>query len=306
MEDSIRDYFVTLSYDIADGIRNPEEYSTKISMMLMILTIGFSVEYLGLKVMKKHFKSVKTYYKIRPIFKSLIRGIMILMTLKTWMQALDTFILLIFIALLFISIFVKGMINNLIAWFIIEKRKHFRIYDRLEINGVKGEVIKIGFIHFTMVEINNWLSSDSPTGRTIKIPNSVIFDDNIFNYTALNHFIWHEISYTLTHESDWQQAQVIMKKACDQEFFKQKNRTFPEVTDFEKEMEAIELSDGTTEPTFLMDVTEVGIDVKIRYLVHYKEGAATKTVLHQAILTDFNNSNTIHFANFNVEIVKVP
>ena len=302
MEQSISDYFMTTTLDIAKGLQNPQEYSTKFSMMLLIIIIGFTVEYLGIKLLTKKITNVKTLYRCRAILKSTTRTIMILATLKTWMQAMDTFILLLFLAALFVSIYIKGMINNIIAWFIIEKRKHFRLYDRIEIDGVKGEVIKTGFIHFTIVEISNWFSSDAPTGRTIKIPNSYIFDNEVFNYTELNHFVWNEICYTISHDSNWQKGQEILTTVCNNEFSRLKNRTFTDVNNIQKELAAIALSNGTAEPTFNMDVTTVGIDLKVRYLVHYREGSSTKTILHQEIMKALAQAPDIQFANFLVEM----
>ena len=302
MEQSISDYFMNATMDIAKGLQNPQEYSTKFSMMLFIIIIGFTVEFLGMKLLKKKIKNVKTLYRCRAILKSTTRTIMILATLKTWMQAMDTFILLLFLAALFVSIYIKGMINNIIAWFIIEKRKHFRLYDRIEIDGVKGEVIKTGFIHFTIVEISNWFSSDAPTGRTIKIPNSYIFDNEVFNYTELNHFVWNEICYTISHDSNWKKGQDILTTVCEKEYNALKNRTFKDVSNIQKELAAIALSNGSADPTFNMDVTTVGIDLKVRYLVHYREGSSTKTRLHQQIMTELAKQPDIQFANFLVEM----
>ncbi len=46
------------------------------------------------------------------------------------------------------------------------------------------------------------MSGDSFTGRMISIPNSMILDQNVFNYTRDTKFIWDEVIVSITYESD--------------------------------------------------------------------------------------------------------
>ena len=44
--------------------------------------------------------------------------------------------------------------------------------DRVEINGVQGDVIDVRLFQFSIVEVGNWVDADQSTGRIIHVPNS--------------------------------------------------------------------------------------------------------------------------------------
>lgn len=46
--------------------------------------------------------------------------------------------------------------------------KVYKPGDRIEINGIKGDVIDVDSIYTTMMEIGQWVESDNYTGRIVK------------------------------------------------------------------------------------------------------------------------------------------
>ncbi|MEM6646123.1 MAG: hypothetical protein AAF730_07715 [Bacteroidota bacterium] len=43
---------------------------------------------------------------------------------------------------------------------------------RIEINGVKGDVLDIRVLRTTMMEVGGWVGTDQSTGRIVHVPNS--------------------------------------------------------------------------------------------------------------------------------------
>lgn len=54
--------------------------------------------------------------------------------------------------------------------------KVYKPGDRIEINGIKGDVIDVNSIYTTMMEIGQWIHSD----RIVKLSNSFIFKGPIY------------------------------------------------------------------------------------------------------------------------------
>ena len=74
--------------------------------------------------------------------------------------------------------------------------------DRIQIKSVEGDILDIGFFEFTLLEIKNWVEADQSTGRIIHIPNGLVFNNPVMNYNQAMDFIWHEVPFRITFESN--------------------------------------------------------------------------------------------------------
>ncbi len=101
-------------------------------------------------------------------------------------------------------------ILNAIGWLYVSSTKLYRIGDRIEINGKKGDVADITIMHTFMREINNWLDGDIHTGRLISVPNKEVFDSGTKNYTKASPYIWDSVKVAVTYESNHEKAKKIV------------------------------------------------------------------------------------------------
>ncbi len=101
-------------------------------------------------------------------------------------------------------------ILNAIGWLYISSTKVYRIGDRIEIGGKKGDVADITIMHTLIREINSWLDGDIHTGRLIAVPNKVVFDTGARNYTRSSPYIWDSVKVAVTYESDHEKAKQII------------------------------------------------------------------------------------------------
>ena len=51
------------------------------------------------------------------------------------------------------------------GYFAIKHWKYFKKGSRIEVKDIIGDVIDVNLISFTLLEVRNWLSSDTDTGR---------------------------------------------------------------------------------------------------------------------------------------------
>lgn len=91
---------------------------------------------------------------------------------------------------------------NIVGWGLLVYRRIYRLGDRIKVNDVTGYVTSISVMNTTVREFGGWMSGDSFTGRLVSIPNSMILETNVFNYTKDTKFIWDEVLVSVTYESD--------------------------------------------------------------------------------------------------------
>lgn len=114
-----------------------------------------------------------------------------------------------------IAIALADVFLDLAGWLFIVFRKPFKVGDRIEIDGVAGDVIDVRVFRFTVLEIRNWVDADQSTGRVVHIPNGMLFKHPTANFTEGFYHIWHEVPVLVTFESDWRRAEEMMKEAIE-------------------------------------------------------------------------------------------
>src|SRR5680860_393719 len=95
-----------------------------------------------------------------------------------------------------------------------------RVYkpgDRIEINGIKGDVIDIDGIYTTIMEMGEWVGSDNYSGRIVKISNAFVFKGPIKNYSMDFPFIWDELNILITYGSDVELAKKIVLETAKEQ-----------------------------------------------------------------------------------------
>jgi small-conductance mechanosensitive channel len=104
---------------------------------------------------------------------------------------------------------------NIVGWAVLMYRSIYHLGDRIKINDVKGYVTNISVMNTTVREFGGWMSGDSFTGRLVSIPNSMITEANVYNYTKDTKFIWDEVTVSITYESDMTAAREHVLKATE-------------------------------------------------------------------------------------------
>ena len=105
------------------------------------------------------------------------------------------------------------MITSIAGYFVILRGSTFTVGDRISMGGVRGDVMRLGFIQTTFMEMGQppsvpgadpamWVKSRQFTGRIVTVTNSKIFAEPVFNYTRDFPFIWEEMSIPITYEAD--------------------------------------------------------------------------------------------------------
>jgi len=110
-----------------------------------------------------------------------------------------------------LAIALSDVLKNLAGWLFIVTRRPFRLGERVEIDGHKGDVVDIRAFRFTLFEIEtDRVRAEQPTGRLLHVPNGLVFTEPVANYTEGFHYIWLEVPVLVTFESDWEAVEQIL------------------------------------------------------------------------------------------------
>lgn len=93
----------------------------------------------------------------------------------------------------------------------------YTIGDRIEINGVRGNVIDQTFLATTVLEIGPGHVTSQYSGRAIVFPNSLLLAHPLINETYMKEYIVHVVTIPLSVTDDWQRAEKLLLQIADEE-----------------------------------------------------------------------------------------
>lgn len=120
----------------------------------------------------------------------------------------------------------QQVITALAAYFVILRGDTFSVGDRITLGGVRGDVVRLGFLKTTIMEMGQppsvsssdpavWVNSRQYTGRLVTVTNGVIFQDPVYNYTRDFPFIWEEIALPIAYAADRDRVEAILLEAAE-------------------------------------------------------------------------------------------
>ncbi|MDH5414040.1 MAG: mechanosensitive ion channel family protein [Flavobacteriaceae bacterium] len=109
-----------------------------------------------------------------------------------------------------IAFTLQEVILSVAGWFAIFGSNIYKPGDRIELNGIKGDVIDISITKTTLMEIGQWVKSDNYSGRIVKISNAFVFKSAVHNYSTDFPFVWDEMDLPIKYGSDINLANQIV------------------------------------------------------------------------------------------------
>ena len=112
----------------------------------------------------------------------------------------------------------QELIGALAGWFNIVSGSIFRVGDRVQIGGVRGDVIDITPLRTKVMEIGSsvhddaWVRGRQYTGRIVAVSNKATFTEPVFNYSTAFNFIWEEVTIPVAYHDNWRAAEAIMNE----------------------------------------------------------------------------------------------
>ena len=187
----------------------------------------------------------------------------------------------------------KEVFISLAGWVAIAFGDLFKVGDRVQLGGIKGDVIDITFMRTTLMELGEWVNGDLYTGRIVRIANSVVFTAPLFNYSKDLPFLWDEIVISVKSESEISLVRQVLVDVADEvvgEYVKHAKLHWESV----KNKYLVE--DERLDPIISLNVSGTTLEYTVRYPVDFKERRVTKDKLFEEIMKRFKSHDEVVLA----------
>ncbi|HEY0459146.1 MAG TPA: mechanosensitive ion channel family protein [Pyrinomonadaceae bacterium] len=181
-------------------------------------------------------------------------------------------------------------ITSFIGWIYILVKSPYQVGDRIRIGDATGDVIDVSYLDTTLWEFGGeYLSTDHPSGRIIKFPNSNVLGTSVYNYSwAVFPYIWNEIKFQIAYDSDLAFVEKVMREAAEEEVgeaMMERVRTYRELL-AQTPVNQLEVREY---PSVQFRVSEnTWIEAIVRYLVEPRGAGRVKTRLIKKMLERLN------------------
>ena len=273
----------------------------KIIETIFILLTGYLLMFGFIGIINKRVKDIKTRHTVRKNAVYSVSIILFVVIFFIWIQNINSITIFLGVAGAGLALALQEVILSIAGWFLILLKHPFETGDRIEINGIQGDVIDIRIFQTSLLEIGNWVDADQSTGRIVNLPNSFVFKHANYNYSRGFEFIWHEIPVLLTFESDWKRGKEIMMSHA-------KNLAEGLEAEVSRKIGAMRnrymIYYGKLTPIVYVNIKDSGVELTLRYLTEAKKRRSTQDQLCQAILNDFKKDPQVNLAYPTYRIVK--
>jgi small-conductance mechanosensitive channel len=274
-----------------------------IRFLIILIFVLLSIQFIR-RYLKKRISNTVIRYKAQKGIEILGYLLLVFFTITYFSGAIKDFTIIIGLFTAGLAFTLQELILSIAGSVYIFLVKVYKPGDRIEINGIKGDVIDVDSIYTTMMEIGEWVSSDNYSGRIVKLSNAFVFKGPIYNYSQDFLFIWDEFNLPIRYGSDIDLAKSIVIKTATEIL---SDYTANSKSQWNEVVNKYYIEDAAVDPTLAIALTDNWIQFNLRYIVDFKKRRITKHILNDKIRSEIEDTNgKIILASTTIELIKIP
>jgi small-conductance mechanosensitive channel len=188
-----------------------------------------------------------------------------------------------------VAIAVQPILLNVMGWISIVASRLYRIGDRVYMGdnawGALGDVSDINLFFTRINELDR--VSWQETGGFVSVPNSIVLSKNVINYTTESPFIWDEISFRISHGSDYKLAQKLAEDSV-KKIAGEKMKDAAKFLSLRKYK--LKIKDIAEEPITYVSLEGGNVRVAVRYLVAARKKRQVEAQITESLLRGLNKN----------------
>ncbi|MBS4539520.1 mechanosensitive ion channel family protein [Clostridium sp. D2Q-11] len=256
------------------------------------------------KNLNKYIKENDNRYKTKKVINILGYIIAIILIVLIFIDDIRGVTITLGVASAGIAFALQEVIVSIAGWVAILTGNIYKAGDRVEVGGIKGDVIDLGVLRTTIMEVGQWVNGDLYNGRIVRVANSFVFKQPVFNYSANFPFLWDEIKIPIKFGGDYLYAKDTINNVAEEI-----------IGDYAREAEKqwkvmvrkFRIENASTKPMVTMIATDNWVEYTLRYVVDYRKRRYTKDLLFTRILEEVHKSgDRIELASATFDLVGLP
>ena len=203
-----------------------------------------------------------------------------------------------------VAVALQDVLASIAGAFSIGFSKLYTVGDRVQIGETRGDVIDIGLLRTTLMEIGSWVGRDLYSGRIVRIPNNTVLKNSVFNYSQGFRFIWDQVKVVFTIASDAALAREMLLRIANDvigEYLVEAQKSWNAVSeDYRTENPPIE-------PFVALAVTGGSMEFTVNYVVDYTQRTFVQDRMFTKVVQEVAISNgRLAWSSSGVTVINQP
>ncbi len=260
----------------------------KLVTVLVGALVIFALVRLSQRSLGRYVKNSEVRYRLRKGVTFLGYLVAVLFIGAVFNERLGQFTVAFGVAGAGIAFALQEVIASVAGWLAVSVGGFYGPGDRIQLGGIRGDVIDIGILRTTLMECGEWVNGDQYNGRIVRVANSFVFKEPVFNYSADFPFLWDEIMVPIKYGSDYRLAREILQRVAEEvvgEYAAGAEAAWKDVV--RKYM----IEDASVRPRVTLVANQNWLEFTLRFVVDFKVRRATKDQLFVRILEEIDKAH---------------
>jgi small-conductance mechanosensitive channel len=213
-----------------------------------------------------------------------------------------------------VAVSLQRVLTSFAAYLIVLRGRVYTVGDRITMGGVRGDVVRVGFMQTAVMEMgappasqngnpDTWITAWQYTGRIVSLTNDKIFDNPVYNFTREFPYMWDEIPIPVKYGADWQRAEAILLDAARRHTTEYVEKATPALEELRKKyVLALVIA---LEPKVYLRLTDNWMELTLRFTGPVHGVRAIKDAMARDIIAALDEAK-IEVASATYEIIGVP
>ena len=207
----------------------------------------------------------------------------------------------------------QKVVTALAGYFVILRGQTFNVGDRITMGGVRGDVIALGFLQTTIMEMGQphavqqadpamWVRGRQYSGRIVTVSNAKIFDEPVYNYTRDFPYLWDELVLPISYSADRARAERILQEVSERHTVRIEQMSDESLREMQRRyfMKPAEMK-----PKVYYRLTDNWLELTVRFIAEDRGVRDLKDAMSRDILKALDEAG-IGVASATFEIVGLP
>ncbi len=180
-----------------------------------------------------------------------------------------------------IAVALQDVILSIAGYFRLSGRFGIKHGDRVELQGVRGEVVELGLTKLTLLELGGDGIQSGPTGRLVMIPNSSVFRDKFLNHPGHSLIIWRELRFTLSPDCDFRVVEKQLLEVVEAVFARYRDSARSQLQEMERNLNT---RVDSSRPQSRVRLQAEGLQITLRFPVDVRTEAQVVDEISRRLL----------------------
>ena len=207
----------------------------------------------------------------------------------------------------------QKVVTAVAGYFVLLRGETFNVGDRITMGGVRGDVMDLGLIYTTIMEMGQspgeqadspsmWIAGRQYTGRVVTVTNDKIFEEPVYNYSREFPYIWDEMRIPIPYAADHPRAEKIILEVTSRHTVKITEMSRESLNELKRRYF---IQDAELQPRVYYRLTDNWIELSVRFIAKTHGIRELKNQMSRELLDELTKA-CIGIASGTYEVVGMP